>query len=193
MLIAIIAALVIPALIWAFVLYHVIKFRRRQKQNPLPPINVSSPLQQVRAFAAKYIKAPVSARETGTDRPAGTLVPLTGSGNPDVAVLGERRSVWDMLRFISGPLPLSIALHIAILLAILWGVHVEQGRNLITVNFQPSGGGGGGTHEVKQLELPEMPMPAMAMPLPVERPIVAQHSTQAISEATHYMRSVAGS
>src|SRR5690242_8738509 len=191
MLTAIIAAIVIPALIWAFVLYHVIKFRRRQKQHPLPPITVSSPLQQFRAVAAKYIKAPVGARDSDADRPAGTLVPLTGPGNSDVAVLGEQRSVWDMLRFISGPLPLSIGLHIAILLAILWGVHFEQGRNLITVNFQSSGGGGG-TQQLKQLEVPEMPMPEMAMPMPIERPIVAQHSTQAISEATHYMRSVAG-
>jgi hypothetical protein len=106
-------------------------------------------------------------------------------------MLGERRSVWDVLRFISGPLPLSIGLHIAVLLAILWGVHFEAGRNLITVNFQSSGGGGG-TQQLKQLNVPEMPMPEMSMPLPIERPIVAQHSTQAISEATHYVRSVAG-
>jgi hypothetical protein len=192
MLIAIIVVIIIPALLWAFLLYHVRKFRRRQNQSPLPPITLSSPLQQVRALLAKYFNAPVSARELDTDRQGGTDVPLTGSGNPDTAVVIERRSVWDLLRFLSGPLPLSIGLHIAILLAILWGVHFEQGRNLIMVNFQTSGGGGGGTQEVKQLDVPEMPMPAMAMPLPIERPIVAQHSTQAISEATHYMRSVSG-
>jgi hypothetical protein len=116
---------------------------------------------------------------------------LRGAENRDTAVIVERRSIWDVLRFLSGPLPLSIALHVAVLLAILWGVHFEQGRNLITVNFQ-SGGGGGGTQELKQLNIPEMPMPEMAMPMPIERPIVAQHSTQAISEATHYVRSVAG-
>ncbi len=191
MLIAIIVVIVIPALIWAFLLYHVIKFRRRQNRGPLPPITISSPLQQVRALVAKYITAPASTRETDTDGQTETYVPLTGSGNRDAAMVIERRSVWDVLRFFSGPLPLSIGLHIAILLAILWGVHFEQGRNLITVNFQPSGGGGG-TQEVKQLNVPEMPMPEMAMPLPIERPVVAQHSTLAISEATHYMRSVAG-
>jgi hypothetical protein len=112
-----------------------------------------------------------------------------GAENGDVAVVVERRTVWDVLRFISGPLPLSIALHVAVLLAILWSVHFEQGRNLITVNFQT--GGGGGTQELKQLDIPEMPMPEMAVPIPIERPIVAQHSTEAISEATHYVRSIA--
>jgi hypothetical protein len=102
----------------------------------------------------------------------------------------ERRSIWDMLRFLSGPLPLSIGLHVAVLFAILWSVHFEQARNLIMVNFQSSGGGGA-TQPAKQLDLPEMPMPEMAMPMPIERPIVSQHSTQAISEAVHYMRSVA--
>jgi von Willebrand factor type A domain len=140
----------------------------------------------------QYISSQVSERWKDRGGQAGTPVPLQGAENGEAAVV-ERRTIWDVLRFISGPLPLSISLHIVVLLAILWGVHFEQGRNLIRVNFQTSGGGGGGgTQEVKQLDIPEMPMPEMAMPLPIERPIVAQHSTQAISEATHYMRSVAG-
>ncbi|HKV56513.1 MAG TPA: hypothetical protein VJN94_17900, partial [Candidatus Binataceae bacterium] len=102
----------------------------------------------------------------------------------------ERRTIWDALRFMAGPLPLSIALHVIVLLAILYSVHIEAGRNLITVNFQA--GGGGGTQELKQLDMPEMPMPEMSVPMPIQRPIVAQHSTEAISEATHYVRSVAG-
>jgi von Willebrand factor type A domain len=179
MIIAIIAVIVIPASIWAFLLYQVIRSRRRQ--DPLPPITVTSPLAQVRTLIAKYISAPMSGSGADKGRQKET---------EDAGALVERRTVWDVLRFISGPLPLSIALHIAVLLGILWGVHFEQGRNLITVNFQP--GGGGGTQQLKQLDLPEMPMPEMALPMPIERPIVAQHSTQAISEATHYMRSVAG-
>jgi len=91
----------------------------------------------------------------------------------------------------AGPLPLSIALHVAVLLAVLWGVHLQQGRNLITVNFE-AGGGGGGTQDFRQLDVAEMPMPEMAVPMPIERPLVAQHSAQAISEATHYVRSIAG-
>jgi von Willebrand factor type A domain len=183
MLTAIIAVIVIPALMWAFLLYQLISFRRRQNRGPLPPVTVSSPFQRVRALFRK-----VGASETIAEGQAETAVLAQKVENLPVV---ERRSIWDVLRFLSGPLPLSIGLHIGILLAILWGVHFEQGRNLITVNFQSSGGGGG-TQQVKQLNVPEMPMPEMAMPMPIERPIVAQHSTQAIAEATHYVRSVAG-
>jgi hypothetical protein len=109
----------------------------------------------------------------------------------DSKVLVEQRSVWQTLQFIAGPLPLSIALHVLVLLALLWSVHIEQARNLIIVKFQ-AGGGGGGAQQLKQLNVPEMPMPEMKAPMPIERPIVAQHSTAAISEAIHYVRSVAG-
>jgi hypothetical protein len=109
----------------------------------------------------------------------------------DSGALSERRSVWQVLRFMAGPLPLSIALHVIVLLAILWSVHVEQGRNLIMVRFQ-AGGGGGGTQELKPLEMPEMRMPEMVAPMPIERPVLAQHSTFAVREAIHYVRSIAG-
>jgi von Willebrand factor type A domain len=109
----------------------------------------------------------------------------------DSKALVEQRSVWQTLQFIAGPLPLSIALHVLVLLALLWSVHIEQARNLIIVKFQ-AGGGGGGTQQLKQLNVPEMPMPEMKAPMPIERPTVAQHSTAAISEAIHYVRSVAG-
>jgi len=103
---------------------------------------------------------------------------------------GRRRSFWDHFRFIEGPFELSIAVHVAILVALLWWVHLPSGRNLITVNLQ--GGGGGGTQELKQLNLPEMAMPEMRMPLPIERPVVASQSSETITSATHYVRSLAG-
>jgi hypothetical protein len=103
---------------------------------------------------------------------------------------GRRRSFWDRFRFIEGPFELSIALHVAILIALLWWVHLPSGRNLITVNLQ--GGGGGGPQELKQLNLPEMAMPEMRMPLPIERPVVASQSSATITSATHYVRSLAG-
>ncbi len=105
---------------------------------------------------------------------------------------GRRRSIWDVFRFIEGPFEISIALHVVIILALLWGVHLEAGRNLIMVNLQ-SGGGGGSKNEAKQLDLPEMPMPEMRAPLPIERPIVASQSSETIATATHYLRSVSGS
>jgi hypothetical protein len=181
---AVVAVLIIPALIWAFLLYRVIKFRGQTQQ--LGPILVTSPFDQIRRFLSHF-------RQQCDDaaRPDRASVFITNAANAQSPVIAERRSVWDAIRFLSGPLPLSIALHLAILLAILWGVHFERGRNLIVVNFQSSGGGGS-TQQLRQLDVPEMPMPEMAMPLPIDRPIVAQHSAQAISEATHYVRSVAG-
>jgi hypothetical protein len=98
----------------------------------------------------------------------------------------------DALHFMMGPLPLSISLHVAVLLGLLWGVHIEQGRNLIMVNLQAGGGGGGNNgDDLKALDMPEMAMPQTA-PLPIERPIVAEHSSQTISAATHYVRTVMG-
>jgi hypothetical protein len=104
---------------------------------------------------------------------------------------GRRPSIWNVFRFIEGPFEISIALHVAIILALLWGVHLQAGRNLIRVNLQ--GGGGGGSQELKQLDLPEMAMPEMRAPLPIERPVVASQSSETIAMATHYVRSVVGS
>jgi len=105
---------------------------------------------------------------------------------------GRRRSIWDVFRFLEGPFEISIALHVALILFLLWGVHFEAGRNLIVVNLQ-SGGGGGSQQQAKQLDLPEMPMPEMRAPLPIERPVVASQSSETIATATHYLRSVSGS
>ena len=102
----------------------------------------------------------------------------------------RRRTVWDALRFMAGPFPLSLSLHVLVILALLWGVHLEQGRNLIMVDLRP--GGGGGTEQVKQLAMPEMPMPETRAPMPIERPVVASQSSETVAAATHYVRSVAG-
>jgi len=112
-------------------------------------------------------------------------------GDEDPLMGGRRKSIWNVFRFIEGPFEISIALHVAVILALLWGVHLEAGRNLIRVNLQ--GGGGGGSQEMKQLDLPEMAMPEMHAPLPIERPVVASQSSEVIATATHYVRSVAGS
>jgi hypothetical protein len=101
----------------------------------------------------------------------------------------QRRSVWDTLYFMAGPLPLSVLVHVLILLALLWGVHLEAGRNLIQVDLRA---GGGSTDEAKQLDMPEMPVPDAVAPLPIERPVVAPQNSQTISIASHYVRTVAG-
>ena len=103
------------------------------------------------------------------------------------------RMVRNALRFMEGPLPISIALHALLLLALLWGVHFETGRNLISVDFRSGGGGSHGPgDDLKQLNLPEMPLPEMAAPLPIERPMIATAGTQAVATATHYMREITG-
>ncbi|MGH7932001.1 MAG: hypothetical protein ACREQN_02420, partial [Candidatus Binataceae bacterium] len=96
------------------------------------------------------------------------------------------QSIRDALRFMAGPLPISVSLHVLVLLALLWGVHVEASRNLIVVNLRAGGGGGGDTSQLKQLKLPEMPMPERSAPLPIERPVVAAASSETVSAATHY-------
>ena len=104
------------------------------------------------------------------------------------------RAIKNALRFMEGPLPISIALHALLLLFLLWGVHLETARNLIAVNFQSGGGGGNKSagDEMKQLNLPELPMPEMAAPMPIERPVVATHGTEAVTVASHYLREVSG-
>jgi len=104
------------------------------------------------------------------------------------------RAVSNAFRFMEGPLPISIALHALLLLGLFWGVHFEAARNLISVDFRSSGKGGsrGGSDELKQLNLPEMPLPEMTAPLPVQRPVVATMGTRAVAAATHYMRSISG-
>lgn len=113
----------------------------------------------------------------------------SASSGSDESVV-QRRSIWDALHFMAGPLPLSVSLHVVILLALLWGVHLEAGRNLIQVDLRA--GGGGSTDEVKQLDMPEMPVPETVAPLPIERPVVVPQSSQTISVASHYVRTVAG-
>ncbi|MGO9264695.1 MAG: vWA domain-containing protein [Candidatus Binataceae bacterium] len=114
-----------------------------------------------------------------------------GADKNDPLLGGRRRSIWHVFRFIEGPFEISVALHVVIILALLWLVHMPSGNNLIMVNLR--GGGGGGSQELKQLDLPEMAMPEMRMPLPIERPVVASQSSETIATATHYVRSMAGS
>jgi von Willebrand factor type A domain len=119
-----------------------------------------------------------------------TSVVVTAEGEQIV----NRRSWRDALRFMAGPLPISIMIHVAVILFLLWGVHVVEGPNFIPVRFQSGGGGNSGKHgdELKALNLPEMPMPEMQAPIPISRPVVAIHGNQAVAEASHYVREISG-
>ena len=53
-------------------------------------------------------------------------------------------SVRSAIRFAIGPFPLSVALHVVLLLFLIITVHEQRGRELIMVNLEAGGGGGGG-------------------------------------------------
>ncbi len=93
------------------------------------------------------------------------------------------------VRFITGPFPLSIAMHVAVLLFLIITVHTSRGRELIMVNLAAGGGGGGGS-EMQDLDLPEIPMPDVA-PQTFEAPPAAT-APAALALAENYARSAGG-
>ncbi len=92
------------------------------------------------------------------------------------------------IRFAGGPVPLSIALHVAALLFLIITVHEQRGRELIMGNLEAGGGGGGG-NELQDLDMPEVPMPEEA-PLHAEAPIAV--TSDAVNLANDYVRSAGG-
>jgi hypothetical protein len=93
------------------------------------------------------------------------------------------------VRFVGGPFPLSVAIHIGALLFLIITVHESRGRDLILVNLEAGGGGGGGD-EMQKLDMPEVPMPDVA-PQHTELP-QTDDTAQAVALATDYVRSEAG-
>src|SRR5208282_1108668 len=51
-------------------------------------------------------------------------------------------AVRSAIRFMLGPFPLSVALHVILLLVLIITVHEQRGRELIMVNLEAGGGGG---------------------------------------------------
>ena len=49
----------------------------------------------------------------------------------------------EALRFMLGPFPLSIGLHVVVLLFLFFALHMETGQTFIPISLQ--GGGGGAT------------------------------------------------
>ena len=102
---------------------------------------------------------------------------------------GFLEALRSAVRFMLGPFPLSIALHIAALLFLIITVHEQRGRELIMVNLEAGGGGGGG-NEMQDLDMPEVPMPDSA-PQTAESP-TAVDTSQAVGLANDYIRSAGG-
>ncbi len=68
------------------------------------------------------------------------------------------RVVRGALRFIGGPFPLSISLHVFLLLFLIITMHESRARELTLLTLE-AGGGGGGADEMRNLDIPEVPMP----------------------------------
>ncbi len=92
-------------------------------------------------------------------------------------------------RFMLGPFPLSVTIHLALILFLIITVHEQRGRELIMVNLEAGGGGGGGS-EMNDLDMPEVPMPDTA-PQQMEQP-VAVDTSQAVGLANDYVRAAGG-
>ncbi|HLX36640.1 MAG TPA: hypothetical protein VKR29_02525, partial [Candidatus Binataceae bacterium] len=77
-------------------------------------------------------------------------------------------TIRNATRFMLGPFPLSVTIHVALILFLIITVHQQRGRELIMVNLEAGGGGGGGS-EMNDLDMPEVPMPDTA-PQQMEQP-----------------------
>ena len=106
----------------------------------------------------------------------------------DAASLGQ--NLKRSLRFMLGPFPISITLHVLILLFLIITYHQQRGRELIMVNLEAGGGGGGGGDEMQDLDMPEVPMPDTA-PTQMDQPVTADTS-QAVGLAENYVRAAGG-
>ena len=105
-------------------------------------------------------------------------------GDDEGIVATIRRGV----RFIIGPFPLSVAIHVLILLFLIITVHEQRGRELIMVNLE-AGGGGGNSSEMQDLDMPEVPMPDTAAQQEAPQ---AVDTSQAVGLANDYVRAAGG-
>ena len=94
----------------------------------------------------------------------------------------------EALRFMLGPFPLSIGMHVVVLLFLLFAVHMETGQTFIPISLQ-AGGGGGQTKPGEDTNLPETQMPELQV-LPIERPPqIDAYAREAVTTANNYVRS----
>ena len=102
----------------------------------------------------------------------------------------EGHSIRDALRFLIGPFPLSVALHVLLLLVLIATIKVENGRELLMVTLQQAGGGGGAKHdEMRDVDMPDLTMPE-TMPQMVVPKVAAVSHTSAPPVARAYVRDV---
>ena len=124
---------------------------------------------------------------------AESAAPALFVADEDEGPHGEGETIFAAIRrgfrFMLGPFPLSVALHVLALLFLIITVHEQRGRELIMVNLEAGGGGGGGS-EMQDLDMPEVPMPDTA-PQQMDSP-QAVDTSQAVGLANDYVRSAGG-
>ena len=101
----------------------------------------------------------------------------------------EGHSIRDALRFLVGPFPLSIALHVLLLLVLVATIKVQNARELLMVTLQAGGGGGSKHDEMRDIDMPDLTMPD-TMPQMVVPHVVAETSHTVVQAAHQYVRDV---
>ncbi len=102
----------------------------------------------------------------------------------------EGHSIRDALRFMIGPFPLSIALHVLLLLILIATIKVQNARDLLMVTLQQVGGGGGSKHdEMRDVDMPDLTMPE-TMPQMVVPKVAPEISRTTVQPTRTYVRDV---
>jgi hypothetical protein len=131
---------------------------------------------------------PLAATPAASEAATGSFI-----ADEDRGPHGEGETVFAAIRrgfrFMLGPFPLSVTLHVIVLLFLIITVHEQRGRELIMVNLEAGGGGGGGS-EMQDLDMPEVPMPDTA-PQQMDTP-QAVDTSQAVGLANDYVRAAGG-
>jgi hypothetical protein len=92
----------------------------------------------------------------------------------------EGHSIRDALRFLVGPFPLSVALHVLLLLILIATIKVQSARDLLMVSLRQVGGGGGAKHD----EMRDVDMPDLTMPDTMPQMVVPKVSAPVVSHTT---------
>jgi hypothetical protein len=150
------------------------------------------------AGCAKCLRAVAGFAKTGSlvDRAAQAATIEAISEDDESTYHAIRKSTSQVIesiraatRFMLGPFPLSVTIHVALILFLIITVHEQRGRELIMVNLEAGGGGGGGS-EMNDLDMPEVPMPDTA-PQQMDQP-TAVDTSQAVGLANDYVRAAGG-
>ncbi len=101
----------------------------------------------------------------------------------------EGHSIRDALRFMVGPFPLSVALHVLLLLILIATIKVQNARDLLMVTLQQAGGGGGAKHdEMRDVDMPDLTMPETMPQMVVPRVAAVSHTSVPVTRT--YVRDV---